>query len=124
MQRQLRLRRGVVGAAIVHEAEAHAANSLQERLTRHPRQLPAQVPNVDIHDVAPGVEVHVPHLLEERGTVDHFPGVEHEVFEELEFLGREIQPPIANRGHMPQSIERYGAVSKHLQPLLAELISR
>ena len=55
-------------------------------------QLPAEIPHVHVHHVALRIEVHVPYLLQERGPADDFLGVEQEVLEELELLGREVEP--------------------------------
>src|SRR5215831_15361245 len=79
------------------EPEAHPTHRAEQRLTRRAGQLPAQIPHVDVHHVAFRIKVHVPHLLEESRTANHLPGMEQEMLEELELLGRELQRAVGNR---------------------------
>src|SRR5690242_17823900 len=59
-----RQRRRLVLSTAAAETEAYAADGRQERLARCSHQLSAQVPDVDIHNVALGIEMHVPHFLQ------------------------------------------------------------
>ena len=53
-------------------------------------ELPPEVADVDVDHVAFRIEVHVPDLLEQGRAPDHLFGVEQEVLEQLELLGRQI----------------------------------
>lgn len=110
-------RRALIPTAPTPEAEAHPANRLQQRLPRRASELSAQVTYMHIHHVAPGVEVHVPHFLQERRSADDFSGMKHEVLEELELLGSQVEYAIADRDDMPQTIQSHRAAAQHVEPL-------
>src|SRR5690348_16693073 len=112
-----RQRRRLVLSAAAAETEAYAADGRQERLARCSPQLSAQVPDVDIHNVALGIEMHVPHFLQKRGTADDLPRMKHEILEELELLRREVQGLLVERHHMVQSVQYDRAVAQHIEPL-------
>ncbi len=46
------------------EAKAHPADRLNQTVTSRLTKLAAEIPDVDVNDIASGVEMHVPHLLE------------------------------------------------------------
>jgi len=54
-------------------------------------ELAPEVADVHVHDVALGVEVEVPHLLEQLGAADDFLGPQQEMFEQLELFGGEFE---------------------------------
>ena len=58
-------------SAAVLKTEAHTADCRKQRLSRRFRQLPAQIPDVNIDDVALGIEVHVPDFFQERRPADY-----------------------------------------------------
>src|ERR1043166_9617395 len=88
---RVRLARGLT------EAEADPAHRLDALRLALPGELAPQIPDVDVHHVALGIEVHVPHLLEQRGPPDDLFGMEEEVLQQLEFLRREIEPLVLHR---------------------------
>jgi hypothetical protein len=51
---------------------------------------PAQVVNVDVHNVSHCVEIELPQLLDNRRACDRLPFVAHEELEESKFLGTKL----------------------------------
>src|SRR5690606_36625646 len=79
-------------------------------------EFPPQVAHMYVDDVALGIEVHVPHLLEQRGAPHDFLRMQQEELEELELLGRERDLGVVHLGGMAQPVEGQRTVAQHLEP--------
>src|SRR5687768_4271781 len=101
----------------VAKDEADASNRAQQWLPRRTGQLSPEVTDMDVDHIALGVEMHVPHLLEERSATDDFLGVQQKILQELKLLGREIQHLVVHRRHVTKPIERYRTIAKHVKAL-------
>src|SRR6266550_7053693 len=86
------------------KAVADEADRMDERRSQ-PVQFLAQVRHEGLHNVVVPVEVVVPHMIEDLGLREHPAGVEHEVAEEVELGGGEVD---------------LGPVAAHLVGLLVE----
>src|SRR6202050_2556696 len=69
---------------------AHAANGLNELGVRAQVDLLAQVIDVNVDHIGHGVERQVPHVLDNHGAGHILAGMPQEVFEQREFLGRQV----------------------------------
>ncbi len=54
------------------QAKAHPADRLNQTVTSRFAKLAAEIPDMDVDHVAPWVEMHVPHLLEQLGPANDF----------------------------------------------------
>ena len=63
---------------------------MDERGVEAAVDLAPQAAHVDVDDVGLGVEVVVPYRLEQHGAGHHLPGVAHQVFEQPELAGLEL----------------------------------
>src|SRR5262245_51723245 len=72
---------------------------------------------MDVHHVALRIEVHIPYLLQQRGASHDFLGMEHEVFEELKLLRRDVERLVTDSDLVTQTVERDGAVAQDVEPL-------
>src|SRR5262245_3960832 len=84
---------------------ADAAHGVAQRVTEWLVDLRAQAPDVDIDDVGPGVEVHVPHLLGDEGAGEDVPGVPGEERQEQELLRRQIEPSSPAGGAVTDEVD-------------------
>ena len=75
----------------VEQPVAAADDGLDERVLVVDRQLAAQRADRDPHGVGERIGVLVPHVLEQRLLGQHLAGVGHEVAQEGELLGREVE---------------------------------
>ena len=70
-------------------------------------ELAAQVADVDVDDVAAGVEVDAPHRVEELLAREHLARVAHEVLEQRELAARQVDlDVVAARGDAGLGVER------------------
>src|SRR5256885_2025612 len=74
-----------------HEPEPDAPHGVEQLELRGLLQFAAKIAHMDVHHVALGVEVEIPHLFEQLGAPDHFLRPEQEMLEQLEFLRRELE---------------------------------
>src|SRR6266540_4354762 len=73
------------------EHVARAPNRVQQRLFEPFVELSAKPADVDVDDVGAGIEVIVPHLLEQHGAGDHAAFVASEIFEQQIFARLQIE---------------------------------
>src|SRR6478672_480109 len=53
--------------------------------------LATQAPDIDVDDVGRGIEMQVPHVLQQHRTRHDVPLVAHEIFEQLEFARQQLE---------------------------------
>src|SRR6185295_3840902 len=87
--------RTVVGKALGGQHVARAANRVQQRPFEAVLELAPQSADVDVNDVGAGVEMIVPHLLEEHGAGDDAAFVAGEIFEQQIFARLQFDLPAA-----------------------------
>ena len=71
------------------EAKPDAANRVNQRIGLLIVYLASEAPDIDIDDVGPQIEMHAPYVLEKYGTRYDSAFVADQIFEELEFAGKE-----------------------------------
>ncbi len=76
--------------------------------------LAAQVPYVDIDDVGEPIVVHVPDVLDDHGAAEWAAAIAHQIFEDAELLGGQLDVFVRARHLAPDAIEQQFA---HLQAL-------
>jgi hypothetical protein len=59
--------------------------------------LPPQAPNVHVDDVRHGIEMQIPHMLQQHRSGNDPSGVAHEIFEKLKGGPAKRQPFVAVR---------------------------
>src|SRR5262245_23522606 len=93
---------------------ANATHRLDHRTGSAAVDLVAQVMNVDVHHVRERVAVVTPYVVYDLCTSEHLARVAHQVFEQRELLGRQLDDASVALGLAPQQIERQVA---NLEPL-------
>ena len=68
--------------------------------------------DVHVDDVGEPVVVHVPDVLDDHGAAERAAAIAHQVFEDAEFLGRELDVFVGARDFAADAIEQQVA---HLQ---------
>ena len=96
---------------VQHVADAaHGVDHLDRKLVV---DFAAQVADVNVHDVGEPVVIHVPNVLDDHGAAERAAAIAHQVFEDAEFLGRQLDVFVGARHFAADAIERQVA---HLQP--------
>src|SRR5271169_4691479 len=80
------------------DAEPDAANGMNERIGLPIVDLAADAPDIDVDDVGGGVEMEIPHMLEQHRPRHDLALVANEIFEDLEFPWQQLDVPAA-AGH-------------------------
>ena len=65
---------------------------MQQRPVEGEIQLAAKAPDGNVDDVGPVIEVHIPDLLRDFGAREHLAFAAHQQSQQLELLGRELEP--------------------------------
>src|SRR5690242_946593 len=97
------------------QAEADTPHGLNQLELGRVLELTAQIAHMHVDDVALGVEVQVPHLLEQVGAADDLLGAQQEVLKQLELFGRELELLSLHAYLMLQPVELDGSVHEELR---------
>ena len=104
-------------AAVGAEPVADAANRLDRLAPERPVDLLAQVPDVDVDDVRPALERHVPGSVEQLEPGEHDARPAHEQLEHRELARRELELGLAAPRAMRRRIEPQVADLDRRRPL-------
>src|SRR5947209_4820529 len=66
------------------------ADCMDERIGVLAVDLAAQASNIDVDDVGRGIEMEIPHVLQQHGARHDIAFVAHQIFEELEFARKQF----------------------------------
>ena len=91
---------------------ADAAHGVDQLLLIAVVDFAAQVADVDVDDVGQAVVIHIPDVLHDHGAAERAALVAHHVFEDAEFLGRELDALVAAHNFAARAVEHEVA---HLQ---------
>ena len=95
---------------VQHVADAaYGVNHLDRKFVV---DLAAQMPDIHVDDVGESVVVHVPDVLDNHGAAQRTAAVAHQIFQDAEFLGRQLDVFVGARDFAADAIERQIA---HLQ---------
>src|SRR5271156_524453 len=72
------------------DAESDATNGMNERIGLPIIDLAADAPDIDVDDVGRGVEMEIPHMLQQHRPRHDLALVANEIFEDLEFPGQQL----------------------------------
>src|SRR5271154_6409317 len=72
------------------DAESDAADGMDERVVLLIVHLAADPPDIDIDDVGGGVEMEIPHVLQQHGSGNDLTLIANQVFENLELARQQF----------------------------------
>ena len=84
---------------------ARSAYRLDQRLETRSIEFAPQVTDVDVDDVAPGVEAVFPYLIENPRPAEDMGRIAHEELEQCPFPGGELDPLAGAPGDLRQEVE-------------------
>jgi hypothetical protein len=104
-QREIRQAALRIIGLTVFENIAHTSQRSDQGLTATGVYLPAKAVNVNIDDVGVRLYAHTPNSVKDHRPRDNASGVPAQIFQQGEFLRRQIQNLPASRGFTPEQIE-------------------
>src|SRR4029077_2191981 len=95
------------------DAKPDAADGVDERIGLLAVDLPAHASDVNVDDVGRGVEVQIPHVLQQHRAGDDLALVAHEVLENLKFARQQLDLLPAARHRSRDQVELEIADAQH-----------
>src|SRR5215469_7816642 len=88
------------------ETVPDAANGMDQRIGLLVVNLATQPSNIDVDDIGRRIEMKVPHVLQQHGAGYDAAFIAHQIFQQLEFLGKKFDAPAAPAGGPRDQVDR------------------
>src|SRR5437899_2984305 len=95
------------------EAKSDAANGMDQRIGLAAVDLPANTADIDINDIGRGIEMQIPHVLEEHRSRNHLTDIARQIFQQLKLARQQFYFSTAPAGDPRQQVDLQVTDAQH-----------